>query len=147
MLALSHASPAFLAVLLRGCEYGVYIGCNDTLALACQLCNPDGLGAGATPVLPRSSSDTLGRDDARENCICGNLRTYFTNNCRHCGAAFPETDLRGQSDVTANRRQSGACTECGSTIHYETKKKSMWECADCGTQFRAPKKMQGGEQA
>ena len=122
------------------CSHDVYWPSGDEINLGCQLCNPDGLGAGATPVLPRSSSDTLGRDDARETCVCGNLRTYFTNNCRHCGAAFPETDLRGQSDVTANRRQSGACTECGSTIHYETKKKSVWECADCGTQFRAPKK-------
>ena len=39
----------------------------------------------------------------------------------------------------ANRRQAGSCPECGSTVHYETDKKSVWQCADCDTKFKAPK--------
>jgi hypothetical protein len=121
------------------CQHSVYWPASDEVNLGCQQCNPNGLGAGEAPVLPRSSSDTLGRSDARENCECGNLRTYFTNNCRHCGKSFPEAELRGQSNLTANRRQTGACPECCSTIHYETNKKGTWECSDCGTKFKAPK--------
>lgn len=128
------------------CKHGVYLPPNDQesgLAWGCQLCYPAGHpeteGAEA-PVLPRSSGDTLcRRDDARETCSCGNLRTYFTANCRHCGAAFPEDSLRGREQGTANRRQAGSCPECGSTVHYETDKKSVWQCADCDTKFKAPK--------
>jgi DNA-directed RNA polymerase subunit RPC12/RpoP len=91
-------------------------------------------------VLPRSSGDTLGRGDgAHATCIaCGNLRTYFTANCRNCGAQFPD-DQRGRGQTTANRRQSGECPKCGSTVHYETDKKSVWQCCDCDEKFKAPK--------
>ena len=125
---------------LSKCFHGVYWPAADKVNLGCQLCNPDGMPTGADPILPRSSSDTLGRDETRECCThCGNIRTYFTPNCRHCGGAFPEDDSRGHKQVTANRRQAGACPECFSTIHYETNKKSIWECSDCGHKFRAPK--------
>jgi DNA-directed RNA polymerase subunit M/transcription elongation factor TFIIS len=93
------------------------------------------------PVLPRSSGDTLGRKDSgRETCrACGNLRTYFTTNCRNCGAQFPDDGLRSRNQATANNRQAGECPKCGSTIHYDTEKKSIWCCADCGEKYRAPK--------
>lgn len=126
------------------CEHGVYIPKADEStgkAWHCQQCYPEGHPEEAqTPVmLPRSSSDSGGSSEKKTCAKCGNLRTYFTNNCRKCGAEFPEEDLRGRSDARANRRQQGACPGCGSTIHYDTKRKSFWECADCGEEFRAPK--------
>lgn len=122
------------------CSHSVYWPAADEIALACQLCNPDGMPAGQDPILPRSSSDSLGRDVTRECCVhCGNIRTYFAPNCRNCGLPFPDDDSRGQGQETANRHRGGDCSECGSTIHYETNKKSVWECSDCGHKFRAPK--------
>jgi predicted RNA-binding Zn-ribbon protein involved in translation (DUF1610 family) len=122
------------------CSHGVYWPAADPINLGCQACNPDGLGGGDVPVLPRSSSDTLGRHDEHETCHgCGNIRTYFSQQCRHCGAAFPDDGARSRGQETANRLQLGACPECGSTVHYETKKKSEWECADCGKKYKALK--------
>ena len=122
------------------CSHGVYWPATDEINLGCQYCNPDGLGVGECPVLPRSSSDSLGRFDAHDTCMaCGNMRTYFSQQCRHCGAAFPDDDARGRGQETANRKQLGACTSCGSTVHYETSKKGEWECSDCGVKYKAPR--------
>ena len=122
------------------CSHGVYWPAADEINLGCQTCNPDGLGAGECPILPRSSSDVLVRYDAHETCkSCGGLRTYFSQQCMHCGAAFPDDDVRSRGQETANRRQIGACPECGSTVHYETKKKSEWECSDCRAKYKAPR--------
>lgn len=126
---MSHASK---------CEHGCYWPSADPVNLGCQLCNPDGLGVGENPILPRSSGDPLGRNDEHETCKgCGNLRTYFSKQCRHCGAAFPDDDIRSRGQETANRRQIGSCPACGSSVHYETNKKSVWQCADCGTKYPA----------
>lgn len=128
------------------CSHDVYWPAADEINLGCQLCNPDGLGAGEVPVLPRSSGNSLGRhDEARETChACGNLRTYFKTVCMHCGAAFPDDNLRGRGQETANRRQVGTCPDCGSAVHYETKKKSVWACADCNTEYRAAANIKRG---
>lgn len=127
------------------CDHGVYWPAADAIALACQLCNPDGMPTGQDPILPRSSGDTLGRDETRECCThCGNIRTYFAPNCRHCGLPFPEDDSRGHAQGTANRRQPGACPECSGCVHYETEKKSIWQCADCATLYKAPKEKFNG---
>ncbi len=80
------------------------------------------------------------------NCTkCGNVRTYCTPNCRVCGTPFPEVDFNSQ-DGPSNRKQLGACPECGSNVHYETNKLSEWECSECGKKFRAPKTNDEDEQ-
>jgi len=126
------------------CGHGCYVSPGDTLSWGCQQCYPTGHpDATATPVLPRSSGDTLGRENGeRATCIaCGCLRTYFTANCRNCGVQFPDDDACGHGQTTANRRQTGECPKCGSAVHYETDKISIWCCADCGEKYRAPKLM------
>lgn len=127
------------------CEHGCYWPKNDPVNLGCQQCNPDGLGSGSSPVLPRSSGDVLGRrDEVKTNCTkCGNIRTYSSPTCRLCGTLFPEADLRGVINP-ANIKQVGNCPDCGSAVHYDvlTKagavKKSEWQCADCDTIYPAP---------
>jgi hypothetical protein len=120
------------------CQHAVYWPAADEINMGCQQCNPAGLGAGKEPMLPKSSGDALMRGEARETCVgCGNLRTYFAPECRHCGKPFPEDSSRGVG--LANLHQSGSCPECGSAVHYETEKKSVWLCADCGAKFKAPK--------
>ncbi len=136
MVKVSHPSK---------CEHGVYFPANDEVNLGCQSCNPDGLPAGSEPILPRSSSDGLGRQEKKENCKqCGNIRTYFSPNCRHCGALFPEVELRGIINPS-NITQVGACPKCHGTVHYEVivrgkVLKSRWECSDCGEIYAAPKR-------
>lgn len=122
------------------CEHGVYFPAGDPVNLGCQLCNPDGLGAGEAPVLPHSSGDTLHHKTSTvDTCVCGNVRTYSLPNCRVCHRPFPETEQRGRSQTAANSRQAGVCPECGSTVHYEMLKKGWWCCADCECEYRAPK--------
>jgi len=122
------------------CEHGVYWPAADAINLGCQVCNPDGLPDGPVPVLPRSASDVLAQKTIpASNCVkCGNVRTYSMPNCRVCSTPFTETDLRGY-DSPSNKKQPGMCPECSSTVHYETVKKSIWECSECGTKFKAPK--------
>jgi len=124
------------------CEHGVYWPANDNINGGCQQCNPDGLPDGPTPVLPRSSADALAQNNAAlTHCKkCGNVRTYCTPNCRVCGTPFPVVDLHAQGP--SNKKQPGSCPECGSNVHYETKKISEWECSECGTKFRAPKELE-----
>ena len=129
---------------IQRCVHGIYMSAADAASgksWGCDSCWPDGRPETATPVLPRSSGDTLGRDEGeRVKChACGNLRTYFAKQCRVCGADFPDDDLRGRGQMTANRRQVGECSQCGSAVHYETEKKSVWQCADCMTLFKAPR--------
>ena len=128
----------------RKCQHDVYWPSADPVNLGCQQCNPSGLGNdGSIPLLPRSSSDALGRPDKKENCKqCGNIRTYFSPNCQHCGAVFPEVELRGVINPS-NITQAGACPKCHSTIHYEVVRngkvlKSVWCCADCENEYKAP---------
>lgn len=126
---------------IRKCEHGVYWPEGHEVAHSCQQCNPGGTGTGATPVLPRSSSDPLFATKTKdaETCgTCGNLRTYYAPNCRACGTVFPPTELRGREQGTANLHTPGVCPNCNSTVHYELSTK-RWECADCGTTYKAPK--------
>ena len=122
------------------CAHSVYWPANDPVNLGCQICNPAGLGESPAPIMPRSSSDALTQKMvAVTNCKgCGNVRTYCTDSCRVCGTPFPAADLRGH-DGPSNKKQAGGCSACGSTIHYETDKKNLWECAECGETYRAPK--------
>jgi len=128
------------------CQHGIFISDADLESgknWGCNACWPDGRPVTEAPVLPRSSSDTLGRENGeRATCVaCGCLRTYFTANCRNCGVQFPDDDACGHGQTTANRRQTGECPKCGSAVHYETDKISIWCCADCGEKYRAPKLM------
>jgi hypothetical protein len=126
---------------IQKCPHGVYWPAADPIAFSCQQCNPEGTGTGATPVLPRSSSDPLfaiKTKDAETCETCGCLRTYFSPNCRACGTAFPITDLRGREQGTANLHNPGVCPGCNSTVHYEITPKK-WQCADCDTIYKAPK--------
>lgn len=131
------------SVAVSKCVHGIYLTPGDTKSWGCVQCYPNGHEGAETPVFPESSGDPLGRDDARTYCTCGALRLYYTPTCLHCGAAFPEKELRGQR-LACNRRVEGICPACGSTIHYETKKKSRWQCADCDTEYSAPR-LKGGE--
>jgi ribosomal protein L37AE/L43A len=123
------------------CAHGIYMsGADEAIGKSwgCDACYPDGRPDTESPVLPRSSGDALGRDSARETCKCGNLRTYFSKECRHCGALFSDVDSRSITSQQNTRTNAGACPACRSTIHYETSKVSIWECADCGTKYKAP---------
>lgn len=128
---------------MRKCAHGVYWPDADPVALSCQLCNPGGTGDGPVPILPRSSADPLNavKTEKIETCECGNVRTYFSDICRFCHKPFPKDLERGRVQGTANAHAAGTCPECGSTIHYETKKKNEWECADCGELYPASKKV------
>lgn len=46
--------------------------------------------------------------------------------------------------LRANKHEVYGCPACGSTIHVEVNRKT-WECADCQTQFNAPKKRRFAE--
>lgn len=128
------------------CEHGQYIPEGSTLAEYCGFCNPSGPASGGpTPVLPRSSGDPLnvGHTDARGKCTeCGCIRVYSMKECPACDTPYP-VDKAAREQTIANAKQSGACPECGSTVHYETK--NGWECSDCGKPFTAPKRVQEQE--
>lgn len=131
------------------CSHGIYWPSKDPIAFGCQQCNPDGMGDGAIPVLPRSSGDPLEShvvSHADDYCTqCGNVRTYSSPDCRVCGKMFPVVELRGQTSAS-NNRQSGQCPKCNSAVHFETDKPSVWECSDCGEHYKAPKR-KGDEQS
>ena len=133
---------------MNRCVHGVYLSVSDSLsglAWGCQQCFPAGHPeSGSEPVLPRSN-EGLNRRDKKENCKqCGNIRTYFSPNCRHCGAVFPEVELRGIVNPS-NITQLGACPNCHSSVHYEVVVhgrvlKSKWQCAECDEIYNAPKR-------
>lgn len=125
------------------CEHGVYLPAADAASgksWGCSQCWPDGHPETTqVPIMPRSSADALGRDSARETCsACGNIRTYFSKNCRRCSALFPEVESHSITTQQNTRTSTGACPNCRSTIHYETNKVSKWICADCDTEYTAP---------
>ena len=138
-------------IFVAKCEHGIYMSGADAAigkSWGCCQCFPDGHPETVeTPVLPRSSADVLTRDNARETCVCGNLRTYFAKECRHCGAPFPDVDSRAVTSQSNTRVNAGACPACRSTIHYETNKVSEWECSDCGTKYKAPLGQRRAEEA
>lgn len=122
------------------CDHGVYWPAGDSVNRGCQQCNPEGLGAGDAPILPRSSGDVLTHQTpSLDYCTCGNVRTFSFPNCRVCGKPFPDIDRRSRTQFSANSRQAGTCPKCNSAVHYQTKKKGQWECVDCGTVYVAPK--------
>ena len=130
-------------VPINKCSHGVYLPAGDQINLGCQQCNPDGLGGEREVVLPRTSDTDVNfvRHVQREVCSnCGNVRTYSSDACRVCFRPFPALDTSGRLQPTANERERGRCPKCGSVIHYETKRRSVWECADCGTKFPAVKR-------
>ena len=128
---------------MNRCEHGIYISDADLpsgKSWGCNFCYPEGHPETTqAPILPESSGDPLGRDRSRKMCAkCGNMRTYYDKACVECGEPFPEEELRGKRSASGGKRLPGCCKECGSTIHYETKKKSIWCCADCGSEYKAP---------
>jgi hypothetical protein len=125
---------------MRKCEHGVYIPPGDLIANYCSLCHPERVG-GDTPVLPRSSGDPLRVKIAnRERCPdCGGPRLFSQQVCPVCGCIFEAVEERREQAV-ANNRTPGTCPDCGSTVHYENAKSGYWDCADCGTIYRASRK-------
>ena len=116
------------------CEHGVYWPAGDPVNLGCQACNPAGLGEELAPVVLRTEPEAVA---ASTNCTrCGNVRTYSSPNCRVCGQQFPE---RVYENCHSNVTEPGACPFCGCASHFETTKKSTWQCTDCLKEFRAPK--------
>lgn len=131
------------AKTVQRCEHGLYVPPGDTKSWGCAQCYPDGHGTGPTPILPRSSADTLNADRTAkmDTCNnCGGLRTFSSTACRACGTPFPTDNSLGRAQGSANVHAAGVCPKCGSTVHYETKKASQWECSDCGKLFPAPKR-------
>jgi ribosomal protein L37AE/L43A len=116
------------------CEHDIY---GD--GWGCQQCNPAPPIGGATPILPRSSSDPLNstKTDETETCPCGCIRTYSQGKCLACGLVYEISDNNSRQQGAANSTQTGVCPTCGSNIHYELKK-SLWKCADCDTEYKAP---------
>lgn len=129
-------------VQVQRCEHGIYRSPNETKAWGCVQCYPDGHPAGPTPVLPRSSADPLNanRTEKLEACDCGCPRTYSSTQCRACGKPYAPDSSLGRVQGSANAHAQGVCPACSSTIHYATKKLSKWACADCGTEYPAPKR-------
>lgn len=126
--------------LMAKCPHGLY---GD--GWGCQLCHPPGWNDddAPSPVLPRSSADPLNADKSSkiDTCpFCGMVRTYSLDKCPVCDATLPQVSERSRAQGTANAHQSGACSDCGSTIHYATGKASEWECSDCGATYKSTKR-------
>ncbi len=120
------------------CKHGVYLSPNDAdsgLSWGCQQCFPDGHPESTDiPVVIRTEPETVA---ASTNCTrCGCVRTYSSPNCRSCRQPFPELVYDDSSNA---RNNPGACPVCGSTSHYETKRRSFWQCVECLKEYRAPK--------
>ena len=117
------------------CEHGVYWPVADPINLGCQMCNPDGLLLdGPAPVLPRGTAETP--HAVSTNCTgCGNVRTYSSPTCRVCGKLFPEVVYAENT----GKKSVGACPACACPVHYETNRKTIWQCAECLKEYRAPK--------
>lgn len=127
------------AALVRKCPHGVYWPDGQEIAYCCTLCNPAG-NEGATPVLPKTGDGNPNKTDQRETCSqCGNLRLYSQTACLYCATPFPAGDAMARRQGAANAKQPGTCPECGGGVHYLGKKSGTWICADCDTEYPAPK--------
>lgn len=126
---------------MRRCPHGIYLPDGDEKAWGCQSCYPQGHLDTPVPVLPRSSGDPLNsnRTESLPKCECGAIALSTRTRCGVCGLPYPYGLSDARTQGTANERAPGTCPDCGSNIHYETKKPSEWECADCGTKYPAPK--------
>lgn len=127
---------------MRRCEHGVYNPDPDTdLAWGCEACHPNGHPEAPAPVLPRSSGDPLNasRTGELEKCECGAIILSTRTQCGVCQKPYPAGAGAFRLQGTANESSSGTCPACHSTIHYATKKKGVWACADCGEEYPAPK--------
>jgi hypothetical protein len=119
--------------LIRKCKHGVYDP--DGTGWGCQECRPPEATDPncPAPILPRSSSDPLvvSRPDGLQICpSCKTLILYSNPGCAEC---LPLKTVRKMD--RANAKQKGSCGLCGSTIHYETKDRAVWECSECGNLF------------
>lgn len=124
------------------CNHGVYIPEGETISLYCSICNPNGIPDGPVPMLPRSAGDlsNSSKTGGREYCPkCECPRTYSKPICRVCSYMWPIEET-GRHQGGANARPEGACPHCGSLIHFETKKKSVWLCADCDKEYKAARR-------
>ena len=124
---------------MRKCPHGVYWPDADPIALSCQQCNPDGTGVGVAPVLAHRICGITyhGGNEGRESCTCGCIRLHSRPDCPVCGATYPKATEHQAGGANATRE--GVCPTCGSNTHYETSKARVWECADCGTKYSAPR--------
>lgn len=125
------------------CEHDVYLSPSDVASgksWGCQQCYPEGHPeTSQEPILSRNSIET--KQLASTDCTrCGCVRTYSSPNCRSCGQPFPELVYDDSSNA---RNNPGACPVCGSTSHYETKRRSFWQCVECLKEYRAPKGIVG----
>lgn len=132
------------------CAHGLYIPEKDRptgKSWGCQQCYPDGHPeATAVPVLPNVTNRPLAfrRSGEVETCAsCGNVRTFFSDECRVCRAKFPEQPFDDSDPLSGGRHLISGCPSCGSNVHYEGKRKSVWVCADCGAEYRARRKRYG----
>lgn len=128
---------------MNKCLHGVYIPHGDEKAFACQLCNPAGNAASADglPVFNRRGSMALtvtGKLPKCPNCNEASILALSRDGvCKNCGSRF---EIVAPTNLRANNVQPGICPDCGSGIHF-VKDRKTWECADCGTQYRSPKRV------
>jgi len=125
---------------VRRCQHGIYWPEGHAIAFSCQSCNP--IINEEPTIAPASAPIMMERSPLRDRvngpvpvCAdCGVTSTRTSTECIGCGKKLPSASGLRQR---ANRREPGECPDCGSRVHFETKDKKQWECADCGTTYPA----------
>ena len=126
------------------CVHGVYDPHGD--GAYCQFCNPatnDTQGnQRAIPQFNRRGSLRLTETGRLPKCpSCHGNSILAVSNGGKCTICKAEYDLVSPHKLRANNMQPGLCPGCGSGVHFEVDRKT-WRCADCDTQYRAPKRLQ-----
>jgi ribosomal protein L37AE/L43A len=57
---------------------------------------------------------------------------------------MPKLNTRPEDSLRANSHTEGACPDCESQFHYEISR-TLARCADCGHEFKLPKRMRCAE--
>lgn len=127
---------------IKKCEHGVYDPHGD--GAYCQMCNPStnikALDATKSDLhFNRRSALSLTETGKLPKCSnCATILTVSNNGtCHVCGT---EHTIDAPEHLRANNAQPGICPSCGSGVHYTTKTKRKWQCADCGREYVAPKR-------
>lgn len=121
------------------CEHGVYDPHGD--GAYCQLCNPNGNPErDAAPQFNRRSSLNITETGRLPHCPKCNGLLALSNGGK-CSVCKEEYEIESPKNLRANNRQAGLCPDCASGVHYEIDSKT-WGCADCGTQYKAPKRLE-----
>jgi|SRR5579864_3115351 len=126
---------------MRKCEHGVYWPDGDPVALYCTLCNPAG-NPDAKKVLEFNRRGSLQMTETGKLPRCPACHTAILaiSNGGRCVVCKIEYDVVAPHKLRANNKQPGICPECGSGVHTEESNR-VWKCADCGTTFKAPKRL------